>query len=170
MFVVPYDESWPSRFEAERALLQQAIGSWLVADLEHVGSTAIPGLVAKPIIDIMAPIESLASSRAALPALTELQYNYFPYRVDVMHWLCKPSDSYRTHHLHLVPFDSPLWNERIAFRNHLRAHPTLATEYGDLKRRLADRYRFDREAYTDAKEAFVLRVLKLALPLDDITG
>ncbi len=170
MFVVPYDESWPWRFEAERALLQQAIGSWLVADLEHVGSTAIPGLVAKPIIDIMAPIESLASSRAALPALTELQYNYFPYRVDVMHWLCKPSDSYRTHHLHLVPFDSPLWNERIAFRNHLRAHPTLATEYGDLKRRLADRYRFDREAYTDAKEAFVLRVLKLALPLDDITG
>jgi GrpB-like predicted nucleotidyltransferase (UPF0157 family) len=164
VFVVPYDPSWPSRFEAERAVLQPVLASWLVADVEHIGSTAIPGLVAKPIIDIMAPVKSLESSRAALPALTELQYNYFPYRADVMHWLCKPSDSYRTHHLHLVPFDSPLWNERIAFRNYLRAHLTVATEYGDLKRRLAERYRFDREAYTDAKEAFVLRVLKLSLP------
>jgi GrpB-like predicted nucleotidyltransferase (UPF0157 family) len=120
VFVVPYDQRWPSRFEAERALLQPVLGSWLVADIEHIGSTAIPGLAAKPIIDIMAPVASLESSRAALSALTELHYNYFPYREDVMHWLCKPSDSYRTHHLHLVAFNSPLWNERIAFRNHLR--------------------------------------------------
>jgi GrpB-like predicted nucleotidyltransferase (UPF0157 family) len=163
VFVVPYDQRWPSRFETERALLQPVLASWLVADLEHIGSTAIPGLIAKPIIDIMAPIESLESSLAALASLTELQYNYFPYRADVMHWLCKPSDSYRTHHLHLVPFKSALWNERIAFRDYLRAHPAVATEYGDLKRRLAGQYRFDREAYTDAKGAFVLRVLKLAL-------
>jgi hypothetical protein len=107
VFVVPYDQSWPSRFEAERAVLQPVLTPWLVADIEHIGSTAIPGLVAKPIIDIMAPVESVESARAALPALTELQYNSFPYRADVMHWLCKPSDSYRTHHLHLVPFDSP---------------------------------------------------------------
>jgi GrpB-like predicted nucleotidyltransferase (UPF0157 family) len=163
VFVIPHDQRWPSRFAQERALLEPLLAPWLVADVEHIGSTAIPGLVAKPIIDIMAPVASLESSRAALPALTELRYNYFPYRADVMHWLCKPSDSYRTHHLHLVPFDSPLWSERIAFRNHLRAHPAVAAEYGDLKRRLADQYRFDREAYTDAKEAFVLRVLKLAL-------
>jgi GrpB-like predicted nucleotidyltransferase (UPF0157 family) len=163
VFVVPYDQRWPSRFETERALLQPVLTSWLVADLEHIGSTAIPGLIAKPIIDIMAPVESLESSLAALPSLTDLQYNYFPYRADAMHWLCKPSDSYRTHHLHLVPFNSALWNERIAFRDYLRAHPAVATEYGDLKRRLAGQYRFDREAYTDAKGAFVLRVLKLAL-------
>jgi GrpB-like predicted nucleotidyltransferase (UPF0157 family) len=163
VFVVPYDERWPSRFEAERALLQPLLAPWLVAGIEHMGSTAIPGLAAKPVIDIMAPVESLEASRPALSALTQLAYNYFPYRADVVHWFCKPSDSHRTHHLHLVPFKSPLWNERIAFRDHLRAHPLLAAEYGELKRRLADEHRFDREAYTEAKGAFVQRVLKLAL-------
>lgn len=162
VFVIPYDESWPSRFDAERAVLHPVLAPWLVGEIEHIGSTAIRGLVAKPVIDIMAPVESLAASRAALPQLAELQYNYFPYRADVVHWLCKPSDSYRTHHLHLVPLNSVLWSERIAFRNYLRTHPAVATEYGELKKRLAERYRFDREAYTDAKEAFVMRVLTLA--------
>jgi GrpB-like predicted nucleotidyltransferase (UPF0157 family) len=162
VFVVPYDERWPARFAAERALLEPMLAPWLVANLEHMGSTAIPGLVAKPIIDIMAPVESLEASRPALAALTSLAYHYFPYRAEVMHWFCKPSDSHRTHHLHLVPFNSSLWSERIAFRDHLRAHPAIAAEYGELKRRLADQHRFDREAYTEAKGTFVQRVLKLA--------
>jgi GrpB-like predicted nucleotidyltransferase (UPF0157 family) len=110
----------------------------------------------------MAPVASLASSRAALPALATLGYHYFPYRADVMHWLCKPSDAYRTHHLQLVPFDSQLWKERLAFRDHLRAHPEVAADYAVLKRELANRYRFDREAYTDAKTVFVLEVLTRA--------
>lgn len=162
VFVVAYDERWPSRFAAERALLDGVLAPWLAGEIEHIGSTAIPGLVAKPVIDIMAPVASLAASRAALPRLAALGYHYFPYRADVMHWLCKPSDSYRTHHLHLVPVDSRLWNERIAFRDYLRAHPAVAIDYGLLKERLAEQYRFDREAYTDAKEAFVRRVLQLA--------
>ena len=164
LFVVPYDERWPSRFAAERALLQPLLAPWLVAEPEHIGSTAIPGLLAKPIIDIMAPVASLDASRAALPALATLGYHSFPYRADVMHWLCKPSDAYRTHHLHLVPFASRLWKERLAFRDHLRAHAEVAAEYAALKRRLAARHRFDREAYTDAKTAFVLDVLTRALP------
>ena len=161
---VPYDSDWPRRFEAERQLLISAIGRWLVAgSIEHIGSTAIPGLDAKPVIDIMAGVESLEGSHAALPVLARLQYCYAPYRTEVMHWFCKPSPAQRTHHLHLVPLGSPVWIERLAFRDYLRTHSDVAIEYAALKHRLAKTHRFDREAYTDAKAPFVQRVLGDAL-------
>src|SRR5262249_51619863 len=101
--IVPYDANWPRSFEAERALLIDVIGRWLVADsVEHIGSTSVPGLDAKPVIDIMACVESLDGSRAALPILEQYQYCYAPYRAAEMHWFCKPSPAQRTHHLHLV--------------------------------------------------------------------
>lgn len=136
--------------EAERTLLIEAIGPWLVAgSIEHIGSTAIPGLDAKPVIDVMAGVETLDSSRAALAVLERHQYCYAPYRTDVMHWLCKPSPAERTHHLHLVLLGSPLWNEQLAFRDYLRTHPDVALEYAALKRRLADTHRLDREGVYD---------------------
>jgi len=163
--VVPYDPGWPDRFEAERRALVEAIGPWLVANsIEHIGSTAVPRLAAKPVIDIMAGVETLDASRAALVVLERCKYCYFPYRSDVMHWLCKPSPAERTHHLHLVPIGCALWIERLAFRDYLRTHPDVAQEYAVLKRRLADAHPFDREAYTDAKSPFVRRVLERALP------
>jgi GrpB-like predicted nucleotidyltransferase (UPF0157 family) len=119
----------------------------------------VPGLVAKPVIDIMAAVASLDASRPALAALGALQYVYFPYREEIMHWLCKPSDEVRTHHLHLVPFGSALWHERLCFRDRLRRDALVAAEYAALKLALAERYEFDREAYTDAKEPFVRRIL-----------
>ena len=161
--VVSYDESWPARFEQERAILDRAIESWVVGGIEHVGSTAVSGLAAKPVIDIMVGVESLEASRAAIPVLSEIEYCYFPYRPDVMHWFCKPSPSFRTHHLHLIPFRSRLWLERLAFRDYLRTHADDATEYAELKQRLAEQHRLDREAYTDAKTLFVERILKIAL-------
>src|SRR5262245_29380194 len=122
--IVQYDQTWPSTFDAERQLLLDAIGAWLVAgSIEHIGSTAIPGLDAKPVIDIMAGVESLEGSRAAQPVLESLQYCYAPYRTEVMHWFCKPSPAQRTLHLHLVPRGSPLWIEQLAFRDYLRTHP-----------------------------------------------
>jgi GrpB-like predicted nucleotidyltransferase (UPF0157 family) len=162
--IAPYDQDWPSRFEAERQLLIDAIGAWLVTGaIEHIGSSAIPGLDAKPVIDIMAGVESLDSSRAALPVLERHRYCCAPYRTEVMHWFCKPSPAQRTHHLHLVPLGSPLWVEQLAFRDYLRTHPDVAMEYAALKRRLAEAHRFDREAYTNAKAPFVQRVLQDAL-------
>jgi len=159
VLIVSYDPDWPIKFEAERQLLIEAIGPWLVAgSIEHIGSTAIPGLDAKPVIDIMAGVESLEGSRAALGVLERYQYCYAPYRTEVMHWFCKPSPARRTHHLHLVPLGSPLWIEQLTFRDYLRAHPDLALEYAALKRRLAEVHRFDREAYTAAKAPFVQRV------------
>jgi hypothetical protein len=91
-------------FEAERGLIERAIAPYLVGGIEHVGSTAIPNLPAKPVIDIMAGVRSLDASLAALPLLEPFGYCYFPYKPDVMHWFCKPSNDVRTHHLHLVPF------------------------------------------------------------------
>jgi len=162
--IVPYDSEWPNRFEAERRVLVEAIGPWLPTGvIEHIGSTAVPGLDAKPVIDMMAGVESLDGSRAALDVLERHQYCYAPYRTEVMHWFCKPSPAHRTHHLHLIPVGSPLWIARLAFRDYLRAHVEVAAEYAALKRRLADEHRFDREAYTDAKAPFVQRVLEIAL-------
>jgi GrpB-like predicted nucleotidyltransferase (UPF0157 family) len=157
--VVPYDAAWPRMFEAERALLERVLASWLCGPIEHIGSTAVPSLMAKPVIDIMAPVRGLEMSRPAVAALESAEYRYFPYKPDVMHWFCKPSPAVRTHHLHLVPLNSPLWRQRLAFRDALRRNPDVAAEYAELKRRLAMRHRYDREAYTEAKTSFVARVL-----------
>jgi GrpB-like predicted nucleotidyltransferase (UPF0157 family) len=161
--IVPYDETWPGLFEEERQELLGAIAPWLAGPIEHIGSTAIPGLAAKPVIDIMAGVASLEASRPALPVLAGLGYCYFPYRPDSEHWFCKPSPYFRTHHLHLVPFGSAQWMGAVAFRDYVRAHPGIAAEYATLKARLAIEYRNDREAYTQAKSPFITRVTGQAL-------
>jgi GrpB-like predicted nucleotidyltransferase (UPF0157 family) len=161
--LVPYDVRWPQMFEAERAVLEHVLADWLCGPIEHIGSTAVHGLRAKPVIDIMAPVHGLASSRDATRALATAGYCHFPYKPDVMHWYCKPSAKTRTHHLHLVPFESALWRDRLTFRDTLRRRPDLAEEYEQLKVQLAARFGADREAYTDAKTAFVARVLSTPL-------
>ncbi len=160
--IAPYDPSWPSLFGQERAILESTLAPWLTGTIEHIGSTAVPGLVAKPVIDIMAGVESLAASLPAISALAVVGYVYFPYKPESMHWFCKPSAFFRTHHLHLVPFGDPLWNERLVFRDYLRSDPTTAANYAKLKQRLAKQYEFDREAYTNAKEPFIQDVLRIA--------
>ena len=160
--VAPYDARWPAAFEQERALLAEALGPWLAGPPEHIGSTAVPGLAAKPVIDSMAPVHTLAASRPAIEAARELGYVHYPYKPDVMHWFCKPSAAHRTHHLHLVPLGSPLWRERLAFRDALRADPELRASYQALKLDLAQRHRLVREAYTDAKTPFIEQVLRQA--------
>jgi len=160
--VVEYDDSWPLKFEVEKAILEAKLQPWLVGRIEHIGSTAVPGLAAKPVIDIMAPVTSLASSVGAIEAASGLGYVHYPYKAESMHWFCKPSPSHRTHHLHLVPIASSLWNERLVFRNALRQSEALAAEYRELKLRLAQTFRADREAYTEGKASFVHRVLASA--------
>jgi GrpB-like predicted nucleotidyltransferase (UPF0157 family) len=160
--LVAYDDAWPLRFEDERADLARVLAPWLVGPIEHIGSTAIPGLPAKPVIDIMAGVADLASSVPAQAAAVTLGYMHFPYRPDIMHWFCKPSPAYRTHHLHLVPIGSQLWADRITFRDYLRSESGAAAEYAALKTQLAGQYTFDREAYTDGKSVFVAAVLERA--------
>jgi GrpB-like predicted nucleotidyltransferase (UPF0157 family) len=157
--VVPYQDTWLALFEVERRLLETALAPWICAPIAHIGSTAVPGLAAKPVIDIMAPVRGLDDSRPAIEVATQHGYMYYPYKADVMHWFCKPSPAHRTHHLHLVPYGSQLWNDRIAFRQALRGSKSLAEEYAQLKYKLALSFQYDREAYTDAKEPFIRRVL-----------
>jgi GrpB-like predicted nucleotidyltransferase (UPF0157 family) len=157
--LVPYDPAWPLAFERERAFLDQLLASWRKGPIEHVGSTAVPGLLAKPVIDVMVGVASLLESVPAKDVLEQAGYCYAEYKTDVMHWFCKPSFAHRTHHLHLIPYESPLWHERLAFRDLLRSNPLIAQQYADLKTKLAQTYEFDREGYTDSKYPFIRRVL-----------
>jgi GrpB-like predicted nucleotidyltransferase (UPF0157 family) len=161
--IVPYDPAWPSRFLEESESLRQSLVRWLVAPIEHIGSTAVPGLAAKPVIDIMAGVRTLDDSRPAIAAATALGYCYAPYRAEVEHWFCKPSPAIRTHHLHLIPVGTPEWRGPIAFRNYLRVHADVAAEYEILKRHFAQKHQFDRDAYTVAKCAFIDRITETAL-------
>jgi len=161
--VVSYDPAWPARFDEERQDIRRVLGSWLAGPIEHIGSTAIPGIAAKPVIDIMAGVESLGASAAAIPAAATLGYCYFPYQPDLKHWFCKPSPNLRTHHLHLVPIGTPQWVRALAFRDYLRVDAKAAAEYETLKRRLAQTFKFDREAYTEAKSPFINAVTEKAL-------
>lgn len=104
-----YNHEWPSKFEAEKGFLMEVIGNWFCGSVEHIGSTSVPGLIAKPVIDIMFGVKSLEESELAIDILVKNGYQYFPYKKDVMHWFCKPSDAFRTHHLHLIPYESQLW-------------------------------------------------------------
>jgi GrpB-like predicted nucleotidyltransferase (UPF0157 family) len=157
--VVPYDPEWPLRFRREREALESAIGAWLSGGIHHVGSTAVPGLDAKPVVDILAGVESLEAARACFEPLAELDYLYAPYLAAEMHWFCKPSPERRTHHLHLVPSGSRRFRDELAFRDLLRADPELAADYARLKHELAERHGEDRDAYTEAKAGFIRTAL-----------
>lgn len=152
--IADYDPAWPVRFQAERTLLERLLAPWTTAGIHHVGSTAVAGLAAKPIIDILVGVESLEESRDALEPLTALDYHYAPYRPQEMHWLCKPHPARRTHHLHLVPTGSARFQEELGFRDRLRSDAGAAA-YAQLKRELAGRLTHDREAYTNAKADFI---------------
>ena len=165
--IVAYDPAWSAKFEEEAAILRHRLAPWLAGSIEYIGSTAVPGLAAKPLIDIMAGVQTLEASRPAIAAATELGYCYWPYQAHREHWFCKPSAAHRTHHLHLVPIASPHWLRVIAFRDYLRRYPETARDYAALKQRLAVEHRLDREAYTEAKRPFIDRITALALHVID---
>ncbi len=160
--VVAHDPAWLARFEEERAVLEDAVGEWASGGIHHVGSTAVPGLEAKPIIDILVGVESLDAGRGCFEPLARLGYMHAPYLPEEMHWFCKPHPSRRTHHLHLVPTGSRRYVEELTFRDQLRASPPTAAAYATLKRELTDRFAQDREAYTEAKGEFIRDVLAAA--------
>jgi GrpB-like predicted nucleotidyltransferase (UPF0157 family) len=159
VIIEPYDPAWPAKFEDECRLITPTLSPWLVAPLEHIGSTAVPGLPAKAVIDIMGAVRDLENSRQAIEALKPLSYCYFPYKADSMHWFCKPSDFERTYHLHLIPIDSGLWHDRLAFRDQLRIDRAAREAYSELKHKLALKFKDDRDAYTNGKAEFIKSVL-----------
>jgi GrpB-like predicted nucleotidyltransferase (UPF0157 family) len=151
----PYQPEWPSMFQEERGRLAQALGQ-MSECIEHIGSTAVPGLLAKPIIDIMVLVEEFDLDRLR-SVLLDLGYEHV--QIDERGRLFFRKGLPRTHHLHVVIKDSWEHHHHIAFRDWLREHPDDAREYGEIKRTLAKRFRQDRDAYCEAKSAFVEGIL-----------
>ena len=162
VLVEPYSDAWPGLFAAEADRLTAALAPWLVGDVEHIGSTAVAGLAAKPILDMLGPVEDLDAARSAIPVLADLGYRHADHRPHEALWFYKQQgEDYatRTHQLHLTRADSALWRERVTFRDALRDEPSLLVEYQDLKRALASETG-DLTAYTSGKRDFVVRVLR----------
>ena len=158
--LVPYTAEWARLFEEEKALLRVAIGQH-VLDIRHVGSTSIPGMVAKPIIDIGIAVVSFEEARVCIPPVEELGYEYRgEFGIPRRHYFVKGNP--RTHHIHMNEIDSRDWENQVLFRDTLIQQPTLAEEYAALKVELAQRYPTDREAYLDGKAFFIERVLEAA--------
>jgi GrpB-like predicted nucleotidyltransferase (UPF0157 family) len=160
--ICPYSLEWPEWFAAERAVLE-VVFSFADVQIEHIGSTAVPGLGAKPIIDILLGAPSLSVIEAKIPALVALDYQYMPEHEAVFpnrRFFAKPKIRPRRYHLHTVELDSDFWYEHLAFRDALRSDSKLAREYENLKRELALRCGYDRQAYTDGKDPFVHPVLE----------
>jgi GrpB-like predicted nucleotidyltransferase (UPF0157 family) len=153
--IVEYDPAWLARFASERDRLLRLLPG---AEIHHIGSTAVPGMPAKPVIDLMALVQDLDAPIAALTEQGGYQYpEAFNATLTHRRWLCRPAAAHRTHHLHLV--DEPTELARhLRFRDRLRASDALGGEYARLKRRLAERFGDDREAYSAAKSAFIERV------------
>ncbi len=153
--IIEYDPAWPAAYAAERERLAPLLPAGV--QLHHFGSTAVPGMAAKPVIDVIALVDDLDAPIAALVQSGGYQYpQAFNATLTHRRFLCYPTAAYRTHHLHLVDEPGEL-ERRLHFRDRLRADPVLASEYAALKRTLAERYRDDREAYTEAKSEFVKR-------------
>lgn len=151
--LVEYDSTWPARYAAERDRLLQRFHAELL-DVQHIGSTAMPGMPAKPIIDVMAGVASMAMADALFEPM--LDYGYvtsieFNAGLSDRRWFMRHANGRRTHHLHVVVLNGELWRQRLAFRDALSRDPALATRYADLKRELASRHHAGREAYTQAK-------------------
>ena len=164
--IVNYDPRWPNLFDEEAKRLRATLDPSLIVGLEHFGSTAIPGLAAKPIIDILIAVRSLADAQACfVESLRNLDYVYWAEnpKKDRMFFVkgMPPFGSRRSHHVHVTEPDAEMW-QRLAFRDYLRAHPEEAATYERLKRQLAAEYQSDREAYTDAKSAWIESVMRKA--------
>jgi len=159
--LVPHDARWRELFEAERSRLLRLFPAVFIA-IEHIGSTAVPALAAKPVIDMLGGVASMAAADALVAALCEHGYATsaeFNATLFDRRWLMRASGGRRTHHLHLVVHGGREWRERLAFRDALRADATLARRYLALKQRLALEHRTDRETYTQAKAEFVRSVV-----------
>lgn len=164
--IVDYDSGWPAMFAAEAARLRPVFPPGLLTGIEHFGSTAIPGMAAKPIIDILVGVRSLDEARRSMmQPLHALGYVFWAEnpRADRLFFVrgMPPFGARRTHHVHIAEPGSELWRN-LPFRDYLKIHAPDARRYEQLKRHLAALNRHDREAYTEAKLAFIHEILTKA--------
>ena len=168
--IAPYDPRWAASFLLEKAHLQSCLPADLIGRIEHFGSTAVAGLAAKPIVDILVQVTRLEEAKTRIVPVLELQgYDYIwrPTSGDDVPpfyaWFIKRdrTTGARTHHIHMVEAGFPQW-DALFFRDYLADHADVAREYEALKIRLAAAHPNDRDAYTRGKTAFVSRVTEHA--------
>lgn len=162
----PYQSVWVEEFAQEAARLRTALGNCAI-EIEHVGSTSIPGMAAKPLIDIMVTVPNLHGEPNILPRLEHLGYEFRPEASDENRlFLAKGARTRRTHHVHVVQHGGEEAVKLRTFRDYLKGHPEVAREYLALKLQLAAAHQNDRASYSAGKDEFIRRILALAVAKD----
>ena len=161
--IVEYNADWPRVFEREAAAILAACRP-LITEVHHVGSTSVPGLAAKPILDILPVAAGVAEAHEAVSRMTALGYRYRGENgIAGRFYFDMVVDGRTVMHVHMFPSGHPEVQRHLVFRDHLRMNPDVAREYERLKRELASRYRDDRQTYTDSKAAFITGVIDAEL-------
>ena len=160
--LMPYDENWAKEFELEKKRLKKILGKRAL-DIQHVGSTAIPGLRAKPILDIAVAVENASMLRELISVLSEAGYDVKDSINELGEILArKGTPENRTHYIHVEVINSMFWNNHILFRDYLLSHPEYIKKYENLKQEMFERFKDERKLYTAAKNDFIEEVLELA--------
>jgi GrpB-like predicted nucleotidyltransferase (UPF0157 family) len=155
--IVEYCPRWRETFEEEKRLLQAVSGKGS-AQVEHIGSTAVNGLAAKPIVDIMIGLPDFSSADKLVPRIEALGYEYIKKYEDEMpfrRYFVKNRNGIRTHQIHMVEIGGEFWRRHLFFRDYLRQNPEMVNEYAALKKQLAEREWVDVNEYADAKTEFI---------------
>jgi GrpB-like predicted nucleotidyltransferase (UPF0157 family) len=160
--IVTYKKQWKELYRTEAKLIRE-LNTDISIKIEHIGSTAIPDLAAKPILDIMLGVKTMQDAVQCIPLFATIDYIFkgelgIPNR----YFFVKEKEGKRTHHLHLVTEDSQFWLDHILFRDYLIKNPHAKTEYETLKKGLAEKFPAEREKYTDSKSEFILRIVEKA--------
>jgi GrpB-like predicted nucleotidyltransferase (UPF0157 family) len=159
--LVEYDPIWAIAYQQEKELITTALKQE-VTDIQHIGSTAVPGLNAKQIIDILIAVNQLAAAEKYSIHLQTIGYQYIYYTENIDRLFFRKGTP-RTHHVHIVEYDSWTYWRHILFRDYLLAHPEIAQQYEQLKREMAIKFKKDRNAYTDSKTEFIQSIVAQAL-------
>lgn len=161
--IAPYDSIWPTLFHRERRRIHR-LSPQTILQIRHFGSTAVPGLPAKPIIDLLAGLSSEARFGLAIDALQRIGYQYPIHEnagLQGRRWLYRVTSGRRTHNLHLVVYNGTEWKNRLAFRRLLTQDVALRQAYASLKQQLAIEHPLDRASYNSGKQPFVQRCLQI---------
>jgi len=160
--IVDYDPQWPMLYAEEQRRLLDILGV-IVLRIEHIGSTSVPGLAAKPIIDISIGVRDRALVTPYIEALGRLGYEEIPILAALQRRMfSKGPYNEGTHHVHVTDYGSDIWAQPILFRDYLRAHPAVAKAYGDVKRAAAAKHQNDLDGYHDEKTPFIVQIMEQA--------
>ncbi|NHJ49711.1 MAG: GrpB family protein [Asgard group archaeon] len=163
VIVEEYNPNWKSKYSKIREDILEKIGDFVV-EIEHIGSTAIPGLASKPIIDVMIGTQSLEDADKCIPRIIEMNFEYVKEHEKVLpnrRFFRKPVKGLgqREYHIHMVVFNDEFWKRQLLFRDYLITHPKVLKAYEELKRKLALKFKDNRQAYSDGKDDFIQKIL-----------